>query len=74
LRRGCAARLKLAQILVEHQRGRRYALRVLDELGEYVGAASTSSFVRHWQRKARQMIDDGVLELQGAPGRFARGI
>lgn len=57
-------RLRLAQVLIEHQQRPSYGLRVLDPLPENLGlrfAPLRDSLTA----KARQLIDDGVLELDG---------
>ncbi|MSR56365.1 MAG: rhomboid family intramembrane serine protease [Planctomycetaceae bacterium] len=63
--RAVPARLKLSQILIEHQQRPAYALRVLDELPDASSGDKYRKIRASLEQKARQMIDDGVLELQG---------
>lgn len=63
--RAAQGRLKLAQMLIEHQQRPAYALRVLSELHDAGLAEKHRKLRRGLERKAQQMIDEGVLELQG---------
>lgn len=64
-KREVQARLKLAQILIEHQQRPSYALRVLDGLPKEPLPESFARVRKALERNAQQMIDDGVLELEG---------
>lgn len=59
------ARLKLAQILIEHQQRPSYALRVLEGLPQATLPENYARLRTKLERQARKMIDDGVLELEG---------
>lgn len=64
-KRAIEARLKLAQLLIEHQQRPSYASRVLAELPAAGLSAPYQKLQKALERKAQAMIDDGVLELEG---------
>jgi hypothetical protein len=64
-KRAVEARLKLAQLLIEHQQRPSYASRVLAELPAAGLSAPYQKLRKALERKAQAMIDDGVLELEG---------
>lgn len=59
------ARLKLAQILIEQEKRPRYAQRVLAGLPDTPLKGPYQKLRDALERKAQQMVDDGVLELEG---------
>jgi hypothetical protein len=58
-------RLKLAKILIEQQQRPTYASRVLGELPREGLGEKEERLRTSLTQKAQQMIDDGVLELEG---------
>jgi membrane associated rhomboid family serine protease len=64
-KRAIEARLKLAQLLIEHQQRPSYASRVLAELPAAGLSEAYQKLRKALERKAQAMIDDGVLELEG---------
>ena len=59
-------RLKLAQILIRDREHPTHALRVLDEIAEGALPTSLETVRSSLAKQARQMIDEGVLELEDA--------
>lgn len=57
-------RLRLAQVLIDQQQRPAYGLRVLEKLPENLGL-KFAPLRDKLTAKARQLIDDGVLELEG---------
>jgi len=57
-------RLRLAQVLIEHQQRPSYGLRVMEKLPASLGL-KFAPLRDKLAAKARQLIDDGVLELEG---------
>ncbi len=58
-------RLKLAGVAIEVQQRPRYALRLLDEVPPETLTKKLAGHVRKMQRVAQQMIEEGVIELDG---------
>lgn len=67
-KRAVQVRLKLAQLLIEHQQRPSYASRILDGLPATVVPEAYARLRKALERKAQKMIDDGVLELEGERG------
>ncbi len=58
-------RLKLAQVLVQHQQRPAHALTVLDAIPPAVLLPNLEAAARRLRRQAEQMREEGVLELEG---------
>ena len=64
-RRVVPVRLRLAQILIEHQQRPSYAARVLKELPSTGMGVNEMKLRSALEAKAQKLLDDGVLELEG---------
>lgn len=64
-RRAIQVRLRLAKILVEQQQRPTYATRILQEVPREGLEEQETRLRTKLEEKARQMIADGVLELEG---------
>jgi membrane associated rhomboid family serine protease len=63
--RAVPVRLRLAQILIEHQQRPNYAARVLGELPQSGLSVKEEKLRNSLVQKAQKLIDEGVLELEG---------
>jgi membrane associated rhomboid family serine protease len=64
-KRAIPARLRLAQVLIEQQQRPSYATRVLERVPRTGLGTKEEKLRQSLEQKARKMIDDGVLELEG---------
>jgi hypothetical protein len=64
-KRSTQVRLRLAKVLIEQQQRPTYASRILAEVPRQGLAANEEKLRATLEQKARQMIADGVLELEG---------
>jgi membrane associated rhomboid family serine protease len=64
-KRQVAVRLRLAQILIEQQQRPTYASRILADLPQSGLGPREAKLRTSLEQKARKLIDDGVLELEG---------
>jgi hypothetical protein len=64
-KRAVQVRLRLAQVLIEQQQRPTYASRIMEELPREGLAEKELKLRKKLEEKAQQMIDAGVLELEG---------